>query len=283
MANSPSRRPQTSPNNRRRGSPQPGRRNSIPSTTKRPLVPYSRSPVVLQKNFPSKKQGRNNKDHTLKLENICAEQPVDINGVGEFGIGRPKESNCLAPVKLKDGMLFSWANHTSQACPGKGQFFDGSPNLFAKRDQRRRFVSRTQLERPGTAPDHGLHPAPVMPPAPAITVDTDYKESYAGPLGEIPGLHKRADFASHQGQMAKELKRTVRLACEEIHSHGFSTNHPVHLPGKDRARTAPGVPRSFKSHEASQALPAQDRAGPASTWGWGEVQDESSTQVTTAQ
>jgi len=152
--------------------------------------------------------------------------------VGEFGIGRPKESNCLAPVKLKNGMLFSWASHGSNQSPGSAQFFDGCPNLHTKKWDRMHFTACTQVLRPGTAPELGLERAlPTMPPPPNTTVDTDYKGSYPGPAGEIPGIHKRTDFASRQGQMAKELKRTVRLAVEDIRDHGHSSNHPIRLAG----------------------------------------------------
>lgn len=82
-----------------------GRRKSEPAGCRRSLVPISRSPVTLQNNFPSRKKGFNNKDHTMVLSNICAEQPVDITvlwrdvlaipfsqcilqGVGEKSVGR---------------------------------------------------------------------------------------------------------------------------------------------------------------------------------------------------
>ena len=51
-------RPRTSPT--RRSQSKNARRKSVPSIS-RALVPYSRSPVVLKKEFPSKKVGKDNK------------------------------------------------------------------------------------------------------------------------------------------------------------------------------------------------------------------------------
>ena len=66
--------------------------------------------------------------------------------------------------------------------------------------------------RPDTAPELGLERAPpYLPPAPDETVDTAFKGSFAGPMGEIPGLHKRADFASLQGQMKRALALTSSM------------------------------------------------------------------------
>lgn len=73
-------RPGTSP--RRRPATQPGgRRKSAPSI-RRALVPYSRSPVILKKEFPSRKIGRDNKVFVAR-----AVVMVLLVGEGRGGLG----------------------------------------------------------------------------------------------------------------------------------------------------------------------------------------------------
>ena len=87
-------------------------------------------------------------------------------------------------------------------------------------------------------------------------------------MGEIPGLHKRADFASLQGQMKKELKRTSKLAVEDIKDHGYSVNHPIRLagtPSTQEAGSKPGTAKPGTAGTLLRARTAEDMKRPQTT------------------